>query len=236
MIALVTGAARGIGRAIALDLAAQGCTVIVHYRHSAEAAKEVLQAVQVHAPASRMMQADLAIGSEVRRLFNAIHQTYSRLDVLINTVGNFGTYHPVSEVTLDEFDDVINTNIRATLACMQQAISLMRAVGGGHIINFGCATAEQNTARKFTVPYYIAKAGIITLTKSYAPILAKDHITVNTISPGVVENSIITQPMPMDRPAQFADITAAVRWLLSDEAHYISGANLEVTGGWTPYL
>lgn len=236
MIALVTGAARGIGRAIALDLAAHGCTVIVHYRHSAEAAKAVLQQIQLTAPASRLMQANLKHTDEIDRLFSSIQHTYGRLDVLVNTVGNFGTYHPITEVTLEEFDDVMNSNVRATFACMQRAIPLMQAVGGGHIINFGCATAEHALARKYTVPYYIAKAGIITLTKSYAPILAKDHITVNSISPGIVENSIITQPLPMGRPAAFADITQAVQWLLSEQAHYISGTNIEVAGGWSPHI
>lgn len=236
MIALVTGAARGIGRAIALELAAQGCTVIVHYHQSADTAKRVLQTVQETAPASRMMQANLEHVDEVRRLFDSIHHNYGRIDLLVNTVGNFGTYHPISEVTLEEWDDVMNSNVRATLLCMQLAIPMMQAVGGGHIINFGCATADQNLARKYTVPYYIAKAGVITLTKSYAPILAKHHITVNSISPGIVENSVITQPLPMQRPAEFSDLTNAVLWLISEEARYVSGANLEITGGWSPHI
>ncbi len=236
MIALVTGAARGIGRAIALDLAAHGSTVIVHYRHSTEAAKAVLKEIQTTAPASRMMQANLEHTDEMDRLFSSIHQTYGRLDVLINTVGNFGTYHPITEVTLEEFDDVMDSNVRATFACIQRAIPLMRTAGGGKIINFACATAEHTLARKFTVPYYIAKAGVVTLTKSYAPVLAKDHITVNSISPGIVENSMITQSLPMGRPAAFSDLTQTVRWLLSEQASYVSGANIEVAGGWSPQL
>lgn len=236
MIALVTGGARGIGRAIATDLAERGCTVVVHYRHSSAAAVKVLQQVQQHSPASRMMQANLLHTGEVQRLFNAIHQTYGRLDLLINTVGTFGVYHPITEVTVEEFDDVMGSNLRATLACIQQAVPLMQAIGGGQIINFACATAEQTIARKYTVPYYIAKSGVVTLTKSYAPLLAKDHITMNMISPGIVENSMVTNPLPMDRPAAYSDITAAVRWLLSSEASYLSGANIEVAGGWVPHL
>ncbi|HBY73722.1 MAG TPA: oxidoreductase, partial [Candidatus Kerfeldbacteria bacterium] len=190
---------------------------------------------QHHAPASRLMQADLTHTDDIHRLFNAIHQTYGRLDVLVNTVGSFGTYHPITEVTFEEFDDVLSTNVRATFACIQQAVPLMRAIGGGHIINFSCATAEHAIARKYTVPYYLAKAGVVTLTKSYAPILAKDHITVNAIAPGIVENSIVVERLPMERPASFADITGAVRWLLSNEANYVSGAIIEVAGGWVPH-
>lgn len=235
MIALVTGAARGIGRAIAVSLAEQGVTVIVHYWQSDAAAKQVLQEVQQFAPASRLMQANLLHGDEVERLFQSIHQTYGRLDVLINTVGNFGSYHPISEVSELEFDDVLGTNLRATFSCMQRAIPLMKAIGGGHIINFACATADQTIARKYTVPYYIAKNGVITLTKSYATLLANDHITVNAVSPGVVENSIVTTRLPMDRPATFQEIVQAVQWLLSDQAAYVSGANIEIAGGWVPH-
>ena len=235
MIALITGSAKGIGRAIALDLAQRGTTVIIHYRHSDVAARATLAEAQHHAPASRLMQADLTHTDDIHRLFNAIHQTYGRLDVLVNTVGSFGTYHPITEVTLEEFDDVLSTNVRATFACIQQAVPLMRAIGGGHIINFSCATAEHAIARKYTVPYYLAKAGVVTLTKSYAPILAKDHITVNAIAPGIVENSIVVERLPMERPASFADITGAVRWLLSNEANYVSGAIIEVAGGWVPH-
>lgn len=235
MIALITGSAKGIGRAIAIDLAQRGCTVIIHYRHSSAAAQATLAEVKEQAPASRMMQADLTQLDEIERLFNAIHQDYGRLDVLVNTVGSFGTYHPITEVSLAEFDDVMATNVRATFACIQQAVPLMRAVGGGHIINFSCATAEHAIARKYTVPYYLAKGGVVTLTKSYAPILAHDHITINAIAPGIVENSIVMNHLPMERPASYSDITGAVRWLLSAEANYVSGAILEVAGGWVPH-
>lgn len=235
MVACVTGCAKGIGRAIALDLARHGYTLVLHYHHSQAEATTALAEVQTYAPASRLMQADLTSPHEVQRLFAAIQREFGRLDVLINTVGNFGTYHPVSEVTAAELEDVLNSNIRTLLLCIQQAAPLMQPVGGGRIINFGCATADQTIARKYTVPYYIAKSGVITVTKSYAELLAPQHITVNAISPGVVQNSVITQPLPMGRPAQYADIAAAVRWLISSEASYVSGANLEVAGGWAPH-
>lgn len=235
MIALVTGSAKGIGSAIAVDLAKNGYTVVVHYRRSEQEAHQTLQAVQAHTPASRLMHADLTNFNEVERLFTSVRQEFGRLDVLINTVGNFGVYHPVEHVTVEELDDVLNSNIRATLLCIQQAAPLMQPVGGGRIINFACATADQTISRKFTVPYYIAKSGVITLTKSFAERLAPYHITVNAISPGIVENTIVTQPLPMGRPALYSDIAAAVRWLISPQASYISGANLEVAGGWAPH-
>ena len=235
MIALVTGSARGIGKATALHLASLGYTVIVHYHTSQAAAQAVLQDIQQTMPASRMLQADLTHETDIERLFKAIQQHYGRLDVLVNTVGNFGSYHPVSAVSAAEFDNVIQTNVRATLLCMQHAMPLLKAAGKARIINVGCATADQIIARKYTVPYYIAKAGVITLTKSYAELLAGDGITVNVVSPGIVENSIATTPLPMGRPAQFADITSAIAWLLSPQAAYVSGANLEIAGGWAPH-
>lgn len=234
-IACITGSAKGIGRAIALDLASLGYTIVVHYRDSQVEARELLEQILIHQPESIMVQADLIKAEDIRSMFKLISEKFGQLDILINTVGNFGTYHSLEEVTLEEFDDVINTNVRATLACTQSALPLLRKSQQGRIINFGCASAEHALARKFTAPYYIAKSGVITLTKSWAEQLAPDRITVNAISPGIVENSVISQEVPMGRPASFGDITAAVRFLISSEASYISGANIEISGGWIPH-
>ena len=225
MIALVTGTGKGIGRALALDLVSLGYTVVFHYRSTPPPTipQQCLAA-----------QADLTVVAEVQRLFETIDTRYGVLDVLINTVGNLGSYQTLTETTLEEFDDVMDTNVRATWLCLHYGVPLLRHSTAGRVINFGCATADQVLARKYTVPYYIAKAGVITLTKSWAELLAPAGITVNAISPGIVANSKIQQSLPMGRPASFKDIQQAVRWLLSPAASYVSGANLEISGGWVP--
>ncbi len=234
-IACVTGSAKGIGRAIALDLASLGYTMVVHYHRSELEARQLLEEIMVHQPDSIMLQADLTDSADITAMFQTIQDTFGQLDILVNTVGNFGTYQSLEAITLAEFDDIINTNVRATLACIQAGLPLLRKSQQARIINFGCASAEHALARKFTAPYYIAKSGVITLTKSWAEHLAAERITVNAISPGIVENSVITQDVPMGRPASFTDIVSAVRYLISAEASYVSGANIEISGGWIPH-
>ncbi|MDP3970884.1 MAG: SDR family oxidoreductase [bacterium] len=234
-IALVTGSTRGIGGAIAKHLAQQKYTVVVHYNNSADAAATLLEELKVYAPESSIMQADLTNHAEVSKLFQEISKKYGKLDVLVNNVGNFGNYHALSDVTIEEFDDVLDTNLRATFLCINSSLPLLKASNGGNIINFACTTAEQNMARKYTAVYYIAKAGVITLTKSWAEELAADNIRINVISPGIVENSEIKQDTPMDRSANYKDITNVVDFLLADKSKYISGANLEVSGAWVPH-
>lgn len=234
-VALVTGSAKGIGKAIAADLAAHGYTLVLHYKSSQSEAAAMLSSIIGVSPKSIMLQADLTKTQDISQLFSTIESTFGQLDVLINTVGNFGQYHELEHVTVEEFDDVLDTNVRATFLCMQTGLPLLRQSARARIINFACASAEHALARKYTVPYYIAKSGIVTLTKSWAEILAPERITVNAISPGIVENSTITQDVPMGRPAYFSDITAAVQFLLSDAADYVSGANIEISGGWIPH-
>lgn len=225
MIALVTGSGKGIGQALAHDLVSLGYTVVFHYRSTPP------QTIPNNCLAA---QADLTVVIQVQRLFETIDTRYGVLDVLINTVGSLGSYQTLPETSVEEFDEVMATNVRATWLCLHYGVPLLRRSRAGRVINFGCTTAEHVLARKYTVPYYIAKAGVLTLTKSWAELLAPAGITVNAISPGIVENSVVQQPLPMGRPASFQDMQQAVRWLLSPAASYVSGANLEISGGWVP--
>lgn len=233
-VALITGSAQGIGRALALHLAKQGITVVVHYRSSARAAKATLRAAKKTAPYSTLLAGDITQSRDVDALVRAIKERYGRLDILINNVGNFGEYHSIDEVTIEEFDDVINSNLRGTFLCMRRAVPLMRQGAHGRIINLACVTAEYNQARKYTVPYYIAKGGVVTLTKSWAQTLIQHGITVNAIAPGVVENSVIQQAQPAQRAVSYADINQVVDFLLAEASQHITGSLIEVTGGWAP--
>lgn len=233
-VALITGSAQGIGRALALHLAKQGMTVVVHYLSSQTDAEAVLKQAQVTAPDSSIVQGDVSNSADVVRIVQTIQEQYGQLDILINNVGNFGTYHKIDDVTEEEFDDVLNSNLRGTFLCMKQAMALLQQSPSGRIINMACVTAEFNQARQFTVPYYIAKGGVITLTKSWAQTAIQHGITVNAIAPGIVENSVIQQDQPLEHSIDFEDINRVVDFILAESSQHINGSILEISGGWTP--
>ncbi len=224
-VVLVTGSASGLGRAIALALAKKNYTVISHYRSKRPA---------VHFQLKDVVQADLTQPIAVQAMFKRIQQRYKKLDVLINTVGDFGSYQPLPRLNLQDWEEVIRSNLYTVELCTKAAIPLLRRGRYSRIINFSCASAEYALARKFTVPYYIAKSGVITLTKSWASVLAP-AIKVNSIAPGILSSSVVKPQSASRQTVSFNAIIAAVQFLISPAAQSISGANLEVSGGWTPY-
>jgi len=228
---VLTGAAQGIGKALAHFFAGRGATVIVHYWHSETEAQNLKSEFGERC---FLYQADLTQQEEVTRMFAEIHRDHTKIDVLINTVGSF-LYKPLSETTEEEFAAVLATNIQATFACSKAVLPGMVERKAGNIINFGCAGADRMPVTENTVPYYIAKNGVIALTRALAKAYAPQNVRINCISPGIMENSVADVGyLPAGRKASFEDITAAVEYLLSPAASYCNGTNLEVSGGWTP--
>jgi NAD(P)-dependent dehydrogenase (short-subunit alcohol dehydrogenase family) len=231
--ALVTGSAKGIGKAIALTLAQNGYDVAIHYHKSQlEAQAAVKEALSLGVRAIRL-QADVRQAQEAAALIRQTHDVFGNLDVLVNNVGN---YHngPLEDLSLESWHEMFNSNLHATFYTCRAAVPLMRQQGGGRIINLGYAGAEQLIARPTIVAYGIAKTGVILYSKALAKTEAKHRITVNVISPGVIENSV-SQPLhdiPMQRTGTLAELSSAVRYLVSPEAAYITGITLEVAGGW----
>jgi 3-oxoacyl-[acyl-carrier protein] reductase len=236
--ALVTGSAKGIGKAILLGLAKQGYDVAIHYRSSLEGAQAVQQEASSFGVKTIILQADVTKPTEAQKLVQKAHEAFGRLDVLVNNVGN---YHngPLDELTVDLWHEMLSSNLNAVFYTCQAAIPLMRKQGlekqgSGRIVNIGFAGAENLLARPNTVPYVIAKTGVILYSKALAKSEAINNITVNVVSPGVIENSI-SQPIeniPMKRTGTLDELTAAVLYFLSPEARYVTGANLQVAGGW----
>jgi NAD(P)-dependent dehydrogenase (short-subunit alcohol dehydrogenase family) len=231
--ALVTGSAKGIGRGIALELARLGYDVAIHYRHSraeAEATRAEAEELGVRALA---LQADLTDRAAAAALVEEANAALGPLRILVNNVGNY-VYTPLEELTLEEWDDVVETNLVATFVTCRAAIPLMRSAGGGRIVNIGYAGAQNLVARPGLVAYAIAKTGVVLLTKAIARAEAAHGITANVVSPGVIENSA-TKPLaeiPMGREGRIEEVVAAVRWFVSDEAAYVTGQVLDVAGGW----
>lgn len=227
-IALVTGGAKNLGRAICLDLAKQGAKVATHYHTSKIDAEFTLKEVKKYSDGF-IVQADVTNPKEISNMFQKIKE----IDILINLVGNF-IFQPITETSFEKFRDVIETNLYSSFLCSQKALPYMKKNKWGRIINFGCVAADSITIRKNTTPYYIAKTGVIMLTKVLAYEYTKYGITINSISPGILETSIAKPPIPSGKFAQFKDIINAINFLLKEESSYINGANIEVAGGWRP--
>lgn len=232
--ALVTGSAKGIGRAILLDLAASGYDVAVHYRHSEDEAEAVAALARQAGATAVTLAADVTIEEQARALVDDAHAVFGRLDVLINNVGDYH-HGPLFELSSEQWHAIIASNLHSTFYTCQRALPYLRAApNGARIINLGYAGAELLKARPNIAAYLVAKTGVIQYSKSLALAEAANGITVNVVSPGVMDNSD-TKPLkelPMGRTGHLAELAAAVRYLLSPEAAYTTGVTLEVSGGW----
>lgn len=231
--ALVTGSAQGIGRAILLGLAAAGHDVVVHFQNSRDEAEVVASQARELGVESYALQADVTDPEEAAALVDEAWRLTDGLRVLVNNVGNYH-YGPLDELDVETWHEMFASNLHATFYTCRRTVPRMREAGGGRIINLGYAGAEHLVARPAVAAYSIAKTGVILYSKSLARTEASSGITVNVISPGVMENSV-TQPrreIPMGRLGRLEEIVSAARFLASDEAAYITGTTIEVAGGW----
>lgn len=232
--ALVTGAAQGIGRALTLALAGEGHNVAVHYRGSAAQAGETAALCRELGVQAVTLQADLTDPAQARELVRRAHAAFadSPLAVLVNNVGNY-VNRPLLETTDAEWADMLGSNLTATFATCQQAAPLMRSAGYGRIVNLGYAGAHNLTARPGIVPYVIAKTGVLQLSRSLASVLAGSGVSVNVVSPGVIETSV-SQPLreiPAGRAGTVAELVDAALYFVR-ASDYVTGQELEVAGGW----
>ena len=243
-VALVTGSSRGIGRAIAVELARQGASVVVNYRkREAEAAETVRLATEAGGRAVPV-QANVAVPEEIARLFEVLGHEYGGLDFLVCNAAA-GLQGGLMETTLKAWDLAMNVNARSYLLCAQLAFPLLRARGGGRIL---ATTARIATDRAF--PHYgsvaASKGAINTLTVYLAVELAPHHITVNAVSPGVVDTEALSyfreggailarakERTPTGRVTRPDDVARLVAFLCSDDAAQINGQIIEMDGGYT---
>ncbi len=232
-VALVTGSARGIGKAFVLALAKDGYDVVVHYRSSQTAAEEVVNTAKEEGVRAISSQADVTLPKEALKLIHDSYNKFGSLDVLINNVGNYYK-GPLESFSTEQWHDSFNSNLHSTFYTCQAALPLMRSASYGRIINIGFAGAEKIKAQPISTAYAIAKTGVIIYSKTLAKNEAKYNITVNVVSPGIIENSI-SKPInaiPMKRLGLFSEMVGGMRYFLSAEAAYVTGAVLEVAGGW----
>ena len=232
-IALVTGAAKRVGGAIALSLAQAGADLAIHYRSSEAEATETADAIRALGRRAELFQADLADPPQIESLFAAIGEAYGRLDVLINSAA---VYHrtPLESLTAEQWDLEMAVNARAPALCIRHAMPLF--VDGGAIVNITDIAAEKGWAGY--PAYGPSKAALQSLTKTAAKALAKRNIRVNAVAPGAIlwqgesdelQQRVINQ-VPLKRPGSPQDIANAVTFLVTSD--YITAQTLRVDGGW----
>ncbi|WP_323171274.1 SDR family NAD(P)-dependent oxidoreductase [Natrialba sp. PRR66] len=238
---LVTGSARGIGRELLLSTADRGARTAVHYHTSAEAAREVAAEARSRGAEDTMtVQGDVTDPDSVDGLFAAVESELGPVDVLVNNVGDFAPHH-WAELEFETWNHVLETNLNGTYLCSKRALPTMRESdsdsdgGYGRIVNIGYASSEKGLVSPVNFPYFVAKAGVLMFTRMLAAETQDDGITVNAISPYVVENSEeFPEELPRDRPASFDDLIQPLLFFLDPDSGYISGENVEVDGGWLP--
>ena len=232
-IALVTGSSRGIGREIAIRLADDVDGIAVHYRENKKAAEEVASEIRKKGKAVQAFQADLTTESETRNLIRQVEGHFGRLDVLVS---NFGPIivKPWRELATADWELMFRSILLGAFWGITSALPGMRERGWGRIINIGYHRVEQLTAFSGIAAYAVAKTGLLILTRSAAATELKSGITVNMVSPGLIEGGIM--PTGGKVSAEFfgtrLDVAEAVSFLASDRAKHINGTNLVVAGSW----
>lgn len=237
--ALVTGASKGIGRGICLKLAALGCDVAVNYNSDPAGAKQVVDAVRESGKRAFSVQASVAESAQVRAMFDRVLSEFAGLDILVNNAGT-QVWAPLLELSEQDWDRVIDTNLKGCFLCTQLAARAMKERGKGRIVNIGSGCNK--VAFPNLVSYTASKGGIEQLTKVAAAELGDLGITVNCVAPGAIliertEREAAdyagqwSKLTPVGRVGHPPDVAEAVAFLCSDESEFITGQTLMVDGG-----
>jgi len=238
-VALITGGARGIGRAIGLHLAESGWSVAVCYRSSEREAQETVEAIQQKGGKGLAVKADVSDPEGALGFVRDVEKTWGRIDALINCAG---PYHrvPLLEETLEGWHAMFSNNLHPVFYLGRLVAPGMIERKWGRIITFSMANADQCVAQPQITAHYIAKAGVLILTRTLARVLAPHGITVNAISPGFIasgsapveELKTMEKKIPAGYIGSLDDAVAAAAFLLSDDAKYVNGANIHLSGAW----
>jgi 3-oxoacyl-[acyl-carrier protein] reductase len=238
-VAVVTGGSRGIGRAVALELAKRGAAVVINYNKSPESAEKVVEQIKADGRRAAAYQADVSNFNQAAALIKFAVDTFGDLQILVNNAG-------ITKDTLimmmseEDWDAVINTNLKSTFNCSKAAVRHMMRKRYGRIINMASVAGQMGNAGQTN--YSASKAGQIGFTKALAREVASRNITVNAIAPGFVDTEILNSVpaemleaamkfVPLGRKGQPEEIAYAVAFLASDQAAYITGQVLGVDGG-----
>jgi 3-oxoacyl-[acyl-carrier protein] reductase len=238
-VAVITGGARGIGRAVALDLAAQQWRVAICYRTSEKDAADTAREISSRGGEPLAVRCDVSDPAAAKSLIAQVEQQWSRIDALINCAGPYHRLNLMDE-TPEGWNEMFDHNLHPVFYLAHAAAPGMKARKQGRIVNFSMANADQMIAQPEVTAHYIAKAGVLILTKTLAKLLAPHGITVNAVSPGFINSGSappdelagMAKKIPAGYVGEVKDTVSAVKFLLSDEARYVTGTNIHVSGGW----
>lgn len=239
-VALVTGASRGIGKEIALTLGRAGARVAVSYRTNKMGAQKVANALRAAGTDGWAVETDVTDPARAKELIEGVVRHFGRLDVLVNNVGDF-EWKPVLESTLEEWHAVVALNLFSVFYTSKFVLPVMRRQRWGRIVNLGAVGAERAFGQAKISAYSAAKAGMVAFSRSLALEEARYGITVNVVSPSIIDDKELSleeaQRMtdvrfPVGRPATAQDVAEAVKFFASEEAAFLTGQVLNVSGGW----
>jgi acetoacetyl-CoA reductase len=237
-VAVVTGASRGLGRAIAEELARGGATVVVNYSRSKEPAEELVGQISENGGEAIAVQADVSDPEQAQSLIDKTIDEYNRIDVLVNNAG-INVDRTLKKLSVEDWEKVIKVDLNSAFYTVHAALPHMMEQGGGKIINMSSFVGEAGNIGQAN--YSAAKAGLLGFTKTAAKELARYGITVNSICPGFIETDMVAnipddarekllKTVPLGRFGQPEEIARAVRFLIED-GDYITGQALDINGG-----
>ena len=239
-VALITGGSRGIGRGIAVRLAREGSRVAIAYRANKAAAQATLQQMQAVGVDCVAVETDITETGRAEQLIKTVAERFGRVDILVNNVGDF-RWGTLAESSAGEWKAVFESNVLTVFLTSRAVLSYMRKQRWGRIINLGAVGAERAFGQAKISAYAGAKAAVVAISRSLALEEAKHGITVNVVNPSNIDEKEITLDearklrdarYPIGRPPTVDDVAAAVAFFASDEAEYVTGQVVNVSGGW----
>lgn len=239
-VALVTGASKGLGRGIAIDLAANGAEVVVNYCSSEKAADNVVAEIEAAGGRAVKCRADVSKPEEVDAMFAMIGERYGRLDILVNNAGT-SQAKDIFEITDEDWEWILRTNLYSGFYCSRRAMEMMRGQKSGRIVFISSMVAQQG-ALYGHVHYAATKGGQMSMVRTLARTGAPYGITVNCIAPGIIETELLVQTHGEEGVRKLSekvplglgkveDVGNAVTFLCSDSSHYLTGITIDVNGG-----
>ncbi len=239
-VALVTGGSRGIGRGIAVRLARDGARVAIAYRSNKVAAQQTLRQLQAEGADCVAVETDITSAARADQLVKTVLDRFGRLDIVVNNVGDF-RWGTLAESSIEDWDRVFSSNLSTVFYISRAALPHMRKGRWGRLINLGAVGAERAFGQAKISAYAAAKAAVVALSRSLALEEAKNGITVNVVNPSSIDEKELSLDearrirdarFPIGRPPTVEDVAATVAFFASEEAEYVTGQVVNVSGGW----